>query len=64
MKNAGYWACRDAVEKYRLEDPRVYEPFTAYFDAIGLMDVKCKFGKDLYDEVMADICEEEGWMDE
>jgi len=58
-----YSACRDAVEKCRLEKPVIVAPKTIYFDSGMLRCVREYFGRKLFDDVMSDIEKEEGGWD-
>lgn len=55
MKMSGYEACREAVEKARLEEPIECEPFTIIFNPYLLEEVRERFGYELYREVMTDM---------
>jgi len=47
-------ACYKAIMSTRLETPIVYEPFTQYFDADKLENVRDTFGYDLYIKCLKD----------
>lgn len=61
MKMAGYDVCREAIERCRLKEPRVWYQVPIVFDPDMLMEVRDRFGYDLYVEVMKDIRKDEGW---
>lgn len=48
MKPAGYEACYAEIMAARLPAPKVYQPFTQYFDTDALMCIRDHFGVDLY----------------
>ena len=58
MKPAGYWPCRNEIINAHLIAPHKYEPFTEFFDAEKLAEIRDKYGADLYKECYSDALRE------